>query len=49
MGFYKEDCAKDISFNASIMKPLTTLLDKAANANHVPIDIVVDAGMSNIA
>lgn len=49
MGFYKEDCAKDISFIKSIMNPLTNVLDKAANTNHVPIDIVVDAGVSNIA
>lgn len=49
MGFYKEDCAKDISFIKSIMNPLTNLLDTAANTNHVPIDIVVDAGVSNIA
>lgn len=49
MGFYREDCAKDISFIDSIMKPLTTILDKAANTNIVPLDIVIDAGVSNIA
>lgn len=49
MGFYKVDCAKNISYINSIMNPLTTLLDKAANRNIVPIDLFVDAGVSNIA
>ena len=49
MGFYKVDCMKDISYMQSVMNPLTTILDKASNVNVVPIDLVVDAGMSNIA
>ena len=49
MGFYKVDCAKKISFTESIMNPINTLLDKASNPNLVPIDLIVDAGMSNIA
>lgn len=49
MGFYKVDCLKDISYMNSIMKPLTSILDKASNVNVVPVDILVDAGMSNIA
>ena len=49
MGFYKIDCAKNISFIDSIVNPMTVMLDKASNSNLVPIDIVVDAGMSNIA
>ena len=31
------------------MTPLTQILDKASNPNIVPLDIVVDAGVSNIA
>ena len=49
MGFYKIDCAKRISYMNSIVKPLTTVLEKASNPNRVPIDIVVDGGVSNIA
>lgn len=49
MGFYRVDCAKKISYLSSLMKPLTRLLDNASNTNTVPIDIVVDAGVSNIA
>ena len=49
LGFYKEQCKKDISFIDTIMKPLAIVLDKASNANQLPLDLVVDAGMSNIA
>ena len=49
MGFFREDCTKDISFYDSVMQPLTDILDKASNTNIVPIDIVADAGVSNIA
>ena len=31
------------------MKPLTYLFDNASNKNELPLDIVIDAGMSNIA
>jgi len=49
MGFYKKDCAKNISYLKSVMNPVNTVLDKAANPNIVPVDLLVDAGMSNIA
>lgn len=49
LGFYKRDCAKRISYATSIMKSLTTVLENAANKNTLPLDIVADAGMSNIA
>lgn len=49
MGFYKKDCAKDISYKDSIVSPLNNLLSKASNPNLFPIDILVDAGVSNIA
>ena len=49
IGFYKIDCLKNISLIESIINPVNAMLDKASNANLVPIDIVVDAGMSNIA
>lgn len=49
LGFYKVDCKKLISYEESIMKPLTSILSNAANKNSLPLDIVVDGGMSNIA
>lgn len=49
LGFYDVDCKKKISYQKSIMKPLTYLFDQASNRNTLPLDLVVDAGMSNIA
>lgn len=49
LGFYKKQCEKNISYVDSIMNPLTRVLDNAGNKNTLPLDIVVDAGMSNIA
>lgn len=49
MGFYKVDCRKIIDYAQSIMMPLTRMLDNASNRDTLPIDIVADAGMSNIA
>ena len=49
MGFYKASCRKVISYVKSIMQALTKVLDLASNKNTLPLDIVVDAGMSNIA
>ena len=49
MGFYKVDCKKIINYVESIAVPLTRVLDAAANRDTLPLDIVADAGMSNIA
>ena len=49
MGFYKVDCKKTISYLHSIVNPMSRLLSNAASRNVLPLDIVVDAGMSNIA
>ena len=49
MGFYKVDCKKKISFVESISRALTRIFDNAQNKNTLPLDVVVDAGMSNIA
>lgn len=49
LGFYAVDCKKHISFTQSILDPLTYILDKAQNKYTLPLDIVIDAGMSNIA
>lgn len=49
MGFYEIYCRKLISFKNSIVDPLTRMLDNASNPNVLPLDILVDAGVSNIA
>lgn len=49
MGFYKVDCKKIINYVESIAMPLTRVLDAASNRDTLPLDLVVDAGMSNIA
>ena len=49
LGFYKTDCAKNISYMNTVMNPLTKILDNASNRNLIPIDIIADAGMSTIA
>ena len=49
LGFYDIECYKRISYKKSIVQPLTRVLDVASNKYNFPIDIVIDAGMSNIA
>ena len=49
LGFYLSECEKDISFQESINKPLNIVLDHAQNSFGLPLDIIVDAGVSNIA
>lgn len=48
-GFYEKECEKKIDFQNSITGPLNMVLDRMRDPNQVPLDIVVDAGMSNIA
>lgn len=49
LGFYTAQCSKKITYLNSIMQPLTKILDQASNHNTLPLDIVIDAGVSNIA
>lgn len=49
LGFYQVDCRKDISFETSISKALTLSLDRLRDPNVMPLDIIVDAGVSNVA
>ena len=49
LGFYKVDCRKKINYSNSIVQPLTRILENAQNPYTLPLDLVVDAGMSNIA
>lgn len=49
LGFLQSECAKNIDYSESIIKPLTKVLDSNQDPNLVNIDIVCDAGMSNVA
>ena len=49
LGFYEFECVKDISWQESINKPLNIILDHANNPYAIPLDLVIDAGVSNIA
>lgn len=49
LGFYEDMVKDDISLTKSIYDGLNKSFDKSSNIDEVQIDIVVDAGMSNIA
>lgn len=49
LGFYNLQCTKKISYIDSILKPLETILENNKDRNRTQIDLVVDAGTSNIA
>lgn len=49
LGFYQIDISKKIDYLNSIMKPLQSLLDNASNRNNMMLDLLIDAGVSNIA
>lgn len=49
LGFYNLDLAKIITVKNSINNALAKLFDKLKNPNEVPLDLIVDAGVSNIA
>lgn len=49
IGFYKIDCRKQIDYAESISRALMRIFDTAQNRYTLPLDILVDAGVSNIA
>ncbi len=49
LGLYEKDCQKDISVKESIFNAIDLIFDNNKDCNTIPIDIVVDAGVSNIA
>ena len=49
LGFYDQMTKKDISLTDSILKPLDKIWTNNSDVNEKDIDIVVDAGISNIA
>ena len=42
-------CRKTATLQTSILDALTKILDQCKDPNTVPLDLVVDAGVSNIA
>lgn len=49
LGFYQSMCVENIDVSESILKSLDVAFDKVTDINEREIDIVVDAGISNIA
>ena len=49
LGYKKIECDKIIDYSNSILKPLSRIFDILQDPNYVNIDIVCDAGVSNIA
>ena len=49
LGFFASDRMKDISVKKSILEPLDLIFNNASNTNTLDLDIILDAGVSNIA
>ena len=49
LGFFEKDCEKNINVNLTLIDGLTKVLEKCKDPNQLPLDLVVDAGVSNIA
>lgn len=49
LGQYQSRCGKKINYKTSILKALTIIHDIAQDKNRYNIDLVVDAGLANIA
>ena len=48
LGFLEDECKKHISYNESIIEPLNKIFNQLQDPNYIDIDIVCDAGVSNI-
>lgn len=49
LGFYNLDTIKNIDFDISIQKPINIILEYIKNPKTINIDLIVDAGLTNIA
>jgi hypothetical protein len=49
MGFFDFDMTKDIHINDSIYEPMMTIFRRNEDRNTLDIDLILDAGISNIA
>ena len=48
LGFFESDCVKNISVEKSIFEGLDIIFKKLSDTNRINIDLLVDAGMSDI-
>lgn len=48
LGFYKLDCEKKINAQTSVIRPLKTILDNMVDTRGWQVDLVLDAGLTNI-
>ncbi len=49
LGFFQKDCKKTIDVNKTVIDGLNKVLEYCKDPNQIPLDLVVDAGVSNIA
>jgi len=49
LGFYREETYKHIDYVGSIVEPLTRILDRLQDPNQIQLDVMADAGITNIA
>lgn len=49
LGFHQVQCKKSVTLQTSIIDALSKILDQCKDPNTIPLDLVVDAGVSNIA
>lgn len=49
LGFHQVQCRKTITLQTSVIDALTKILEQCKDPNTMPLDLVVDAGVSNIA
>ena len=49
LGFHNVQCQKTVTLQTSILDALTKVLDQCKDKNTMPLDLVLDAGVSNIA
>ena len=49
LGFYEQEMYKHIDYKNSIVEPLSRIFDRIQDPNQIQIDIMADAGLTNIA
>lgn len=49
LGFHRVQCRKTVTLKTTVMDALGKILDQCKDPNTVPLDLVVDAGVSNLA
>lgn len=49
LGFHQVQCRKTITLQTSVMEALSKILEQCKDPNTVPLDLVIDAGVSNVA